>query len=229
VAGPGESGGEARPADRYARQGANDAFCAHLHFEIRNGNLKRIRGFRWSRPKSASWPTICRRRASSARTGGRISRSTRASIVDNEPRQQESGAFAPNRGSGSLAEVILRLERHGRCDVRWQRRDGLGECGPAAGRRPLRGPGLDTRVPCHDAARGVTPSTTLPASPSVRSTRTRSATSGPHWARTISARKAPGASHRQDRRAGQGVPGGVFRRRPLAAGGRSVVDTSLGK
>lgn len=75
-------------------KGANNAFCAHLHFEIRNGDLK-----------PDTWFPLVRNKASvlanylSPNNFIKTHRPTafpdrRGVIIDNEPRQQASGAFA---------------------------------------------------------------------------------------------------------------------------------------
>ena len=75
-------------------KGANNAFCAHLHFEIRNSDLKPDTWFPLVRDKDrvlanylSPAPFI-----SSHRPASFLDR--RGIIVDNEPRQQESGTFA---------------------------------------------------------------------------------------------------------------------------------------
>ena len=75
-------------------KGANNAFCAHLHFEIRNSDLRPDEWFPLVRDK----PLVLANYLSPARFIGAHGPTAfpdrRGMIVDNEPRQQESGTFS---------------------------------------------------------------------------------------------------------------------------------------
>jgi murein DD-endopeptidase MepM/ murein hydrolase activator NlpD len=74
-------------------KGANNAFCAHLHFEIRNGDLKPDTWFPLVRDKARVLANYLSPAAFISAHRPTAFPDYRGIIVDNEPRQQEAGTF----------------------------------------------------------------------------------------------------------------------------------------
>jgi murein DD-endopeptidase MepM/ murein hydrolase activator NlpD len=81
-------------------KGANNAFCAHLHFEIRNVDLRPDVWFPLVRDKARVLASYLRPAQFIAAHRPTAFPDRRGIIVDNEPRQQETGLFTRTETAG---------------------------------------------------------------------------------------------------------------------------------